>query len=215
MNVNLAAAWRGHLKGLFKMLINTRYVENSRPYLGPELRPHFLLTQLQMKGSALAAWVGPCDVKTEHLVDWEDRLANDSIKAEKMIHFLGEFFGITLREGVFLQRLLMSIMREVLTDFLRDEVRISAAGLLNSLRRDGDDLFLLERKLSVSIVTASPVSVLLHAGINVDPSGAPVPAIGLDELKIDAARFAKEVLKRFENEWQSIEWACTKVRPVV
>lgn len=203
------------------MPITTQFVESPlRPYYGPELRPHFLLTQLKLQGSALAAWVGPCEVKTDHLVDWEDRLAEDSIRAEKMIHFLGEFFGITLREGVFLQRLLMSIMGEV----LRDELRISTAAAsapdlrvraLASLRRDGDDLFLLERKLSVSIVTASPVSVLLHAGINVDPTGAPVPAIGLDELQIDVARFTKEVLKRFENEWKSIEWACTKVRPVV
>lgn len=207
------------------MPITTQFSENPiRPYHGPELRPHFLLTQMKLQGSALAAWVGPCDVKTEHLVDWEDRLANDSICAEKMIHFLGEFFGITLREGVFLQRLLMSIMGEVLREHLQHELRISTApagpeGLqaraLASLRRDGDDLFLLDRKLSVSIVTASPVSVLLHAGINVDPAGAPVPAIGLDELQIDVVRFTKEVLKRFENEWLSVEWACTKVRPVV
>lgn len=205
------------------MAIKTLFLESPlRPYNGPELRPHFLLTQLQLQGSALAAWVGPCDVKTEHLVDWEDRLANDSIRAEKMIHFLGEFFGVTLREGVFIQRLLMAIMGEILRDELR--ISIAAAGspglqvherALATLRRDGDDLFLLERKLSVSIVTASPVSVLLHAGINVDPSGAPVPAIGLDELQIDVTRFTKEVLKRFENEWESMEWACTKVRPVM
>ena len=40
--------------------------------------------------------------------------------------------------------------------------------------RKGDDLFLGEGKLSVSIATASPVSTLIHLGVNEDASGAPV-----------------------------------------
>ena len=70
-------------------------------------------------------------------------------------------------------------------------------------------------KLSVSIVTATPVSVLMHVGINIDPAGAPVPAIGLAELGLDSAGIVNSFSERFLKEWNDMKWACTKVRPMV
>lgn len=182
--------------------------KKPRPYTGVELRPHFLLTEMGLRGSALGAFIGPCSVKTEHLVDWEDRLANDRIEAKQMIHFIGEFFGASLREGVLRQRLLMATMGQALNEEL---IRL---GRPERVLRDGDDLFVAQRKLSVSIVTASPVSQLLHSGINIDPAGAPVPAIGLAELGVDPVDWTERVLRIFAEEWDSVEWACAKVRPV-
>lgn len=183
------------------MSLNVQFIDQVLPYYGPELRPHFLLTQFGLKGSAVGAWIGPCHVKTEDLVDWEDRLVNDHIRSESMIHFVGEFFGAGLREGVWIQRLLVSIVGE--------ELRKHGA------TRQGDDLFIQGKKLSVSIVTASPVSLLLHLGINIDATGAPVAAIGLKDLGVDAKELTLKVISRFQEEWQSVEWACAKVRPVV
>ena len=187
------------------MRLATHFHPEPLAYTGPELRPHFLLTRFGLKGSALGAFIGPCRVATEHLVDWEDRLASDRIEAARMVHFLGEFFGAGLREGVLSQRLLMSTMAETLSS--------------HGIWRDGDDLFVgrgpAARKLSVSIVTASPVSVLLHAGINIDPAGAPVPAIGLAELGVLPEPWILDILKRFSTELESLEWACAKVRPVL
>lgn len=188
-------------------IVKTFVDPKPRPYHGPELRPHFILSQYKIEGSAVVAFRGPCDVKTDHLVDWEDRLANDSIKAKEMIHFLGEFFGITLKEGIWIQRLLVSESASILSSM--------GAKVL----RDGDDLFVNEKKLSVSIVTASPVSVLLHLGINVDAEGAPstVQAIGLKEfLKTEQiVKFVDLLLGRFQEEYSSVERASVKVRPVI
>jgi len=195
-------------------VIATTFFPEPLPYTGQELRPHFLLTRFGLKGPALGAFIGPCRVDTEHLVDWEDRLANDRIEARAMVHFLGEFFGATLREGVVLQRLLMAIMAETLNE------RMAAKGRI--VLRRGDDLFFEDKKLSVSIVTASPVSLLLHSGVNIDPTGAPVPAVGLPALGVEglegpegARDWAQAVLARFASETESMEWACAKVRPVV
>jgi uncharacterized protein len=185
--------------------LKTHIDSKERSYLGPELRPHFILSQYKIEGTAIVAFRGPCDVKTANLVDWEDRLANDSIKAKEMVHFLGEFFGITLREGVWIQRLIVS-------DFTTE---LNALGV--KATRSGDDIFIDGKKLSVSIVTASPVSVLLHLGINVDAKGAPVKAIGLQDIlsekQID--KLVERVLKNFQSEFKSVERATVKVRPVI
>jgi hypothetical protein len=179
--------------------------EERIPYHGPELRPHFILSRFRIEGSALVAFRGPCEVMTEHLVDWEDRLQNDCIRAAEMVHILGEFFGITLKEGIWIQRLLVS---EILAMLL-------ARGICAS--RSGDDLFVSGKKLSVSIVTVSPVSVLLHLGINIDPTGAPVEAIGLSELLPagEIPAWMDRILSRFQDEYKSVERAAVKVRPVV
>jgi hypothetical protein len=189
--------------------LSTQFSKVERPYTGPELRPHFLLTEMGLRGSSIGAFIGPCSVKTEHLVDWEDRLAQDRIEARWMVHFIGEFFGMGLREGVFVQRLFMATLGELVNEHL---LKAGRAGDL--VRREGDDLFAGNRKLSVSIVTASPVSLLLHAGINIDPEGAPVPAIGLQELGVRPEEWVPEALTRFAREWESVDWATSKVRPV-
>lgn len=188
--------------------------ERDREYTGRELRPHFLLTQMGLEGSGLGVFFGPCFVATGELVDYEDSLAGDHIKAARMLHVIGEFFGLSLHQGVLIQRLSMAIFAEILRD----------RGVVVSRR--GDDLFIDERKYSVSIVTASPVSVLLHIGINVDASGAPVAAGGLKDLTapgistgngvvINEREFAREWCERLSREWASIAHAVTKVRPVI
>jgi hypothetical protein len=180
-----------------------------RPYTGVELRPHFLLSELGIRGSAIAVFTGPCHVQTDHLVDWEDKLAHDRIDAKEMIHFVGEFFGMSLNEGVLTQRFFMATLLEVCNEELQ---RLEKGALLN---RTGDDLWVGDRKLSVSIVTATPVSVLMHVGINIDPKGAPVPAVGLAEIGVDPARIVSSFSERFMKEWNDMKWACTKVRPMV
>lgn len=192
--------------------MNTLWISTPLKYTGPELRPHFILQKTRLEGSSLIAFVGECDVKTEHLVDWEDKLQNDFIRARKMLHFLGEFFGITLAEGVWIQRLLVA----------RCHVQLRELG--HEVERDGDDLFWTSgpgaerRKLSVSIVTASPVSVLLHLGINLDAEGAPVQAAGLYDLGFSDAQvqsWAELMMSQFAEEYRSVLRACVKVRPVV
>ena len=194
------------------MTFQTFFYPKEHTYHGPELSPHFILSRFKVEGSCLAAFHGPCMVNTDDLVDWEDRLQGDHIAAKKMIHFLGEFFGITLKEGVWIQRLIVSELNSYLLN----------AGV--KVRRSGDDLYVehasadapaSQKKLSVSIVTASPVSVLLHLGINIDSEGAPVNAIGLNDLKIDPMKLTDFILHWFKEEFVSVERACVKVRPVI
>jgi hypothetical protein len=177
------------------------------PYTGRELRPHWGLERTGVYGSLLTAFIGPCEVKTDALVDMEDRLASDFIRAESMLHVIGEFFGTTLEAGVLYQRLLISWAERLLRE----------AGL--NVERRGDDLMVNgDKKLSVSIATSTPVSVLIHWGINIDASGAPVKASDLGEVgwqKAEVLSFAKKLLTHYIAELEDIRLAQCKVRPVV
>ena len=183
------------------MLIETRFLGEEIDYDGRQLRSHFIRECTGLGIDGLIAFIGRCDVRGEALVDLEDSERGDSIRAARMLHFIGEHFSIGLREGNLRLRQLVGTAREILEE--------SIAGI--QVRRDGDDLYTLERKLSVAICTNSTVSVVFHLGINIDPSGAPVPAVGLEELGVEPEGFARALLDRYSTECRSIELALRKV----
>lgn len=188
----------------------TQILPGEIPYYGQELRPHWIAERTQRFGSSLVAFVGPCSVPTESLVDLEDRFVGDSIRARSMLHFLGEFFEDSLALTITRQRLLVALFGER----LNRRLALMQAGLVE---REGDDLFAFrdgrKQKLSVSIVTASPVSTLLHFGVNIDATGAPVDAIGLQNLGIPPLEVAAEVLSAWAEEMQGESLARAKVLP--
>ena len=150
------------------------------------------------------AFVGEVDVKLTEMVDIEDVINNEPIYSKYMLSFISEQFGIGLTEGVFRQRLLMCVIKELLEE----------KGIF--VVRNGDDLMIKGGKLSVSIATKSITSVLIHTGLNILSEGAPVKAAGLQsELGItDIKEFALEVMKRYSEEIDDIILAGTKVRGV-
>ncbi len=137
------------------------------------------------------------------MVDIEDVINEEPIYSKNMLSFIVEHFNIGLVEGIFRQRLLITIIKEVLESVSRLPFTVS---------RRGDDLFVDNKKLSVSIATKSLTSVLIHVGINIDPTGAPVEAIGLNSLNIaNINDFANEVMVKYSQEIDDIILASTKV----
>ncbi len=138
------------------------------------------------------------------MVDIEDVINNEPIYSKYMLSFITEQFNVELVEGVFRQRLLMCCIKEAL----------EKRGFV--VRRSGDDLFVNDRKLSVSIATKSMTSVLIHTGVNILSDGAPIPVSGLkSDLDIDDIKeFALEVMKNYSEELEDIVLASTKVRGV-
>ncbi len=185
-------------------LLGTALLEERIDYTGLELRSHFVRERTGIETDGLVAFIGGCSVEGDALVDLEDSEAGDFIAAERMLHFIGEHFAVGQREGNLRLRLLVAIVRELIEE--------SAAG--TGIERKGDDIFVGGRKLTVAISTVSPVSSLMHLGVNIDPAGAPVAAVGLAELGIDPIDLAGRVLKRYGAECRSIELALRKVRGV-
>jgi hypothetical protein len=172
------------------------------PYTGRELRSGWVRGQTGLEGDAAAAFVGPCRVENEDLADLDDARAGEFIRAASMAHVIVEHPACDLETAVLRQRLLVCMLCEVLEE----------RGC--SVRRRGDDVFFDNRKLTVSIAAPGPGCALIHLGINVDPGGAPVPAVGLAEMDIDATGLLADLLERYRKEDESIRHATTKVREV-
>lgn len=179
------------------------FLENSIPYTGRELRPHFVRQEFGLKGDAIAIWHGPCEVRGSSLVDLEDRDAGDFIRAADMLHVVVERFHPDLVEAVLIQRLLTSIAADLVREM----------SPTHRVLRNGDDVMVDGGKLTVSIATISVVSSLIHLGINIDSAGAPVKTASLNELHIAPAAFAAELVNRFASEIEGIADALAKVAP--
>ncbi len=185
-------------------IIEVRYLGEGIDYTGAELRSHFVRERSQIAVDGVVSFVGGCEVDGRHLVDLEDVAEGNFIRARRMLHFIGEHFQCPLREGNVRLRLFSSILKETIESMSPGTV----------VKRRGDDLFINERKLTVAVATATPVSTVFHCGVNIDPVGAPVPAIGLPELGIEVKPFALEALQRYRLECEAIELALRKVRGV-
>lgn len=175
-----------------------------RGYDGSELRSHWIYETLGVRGDAVAAFVGPVEVRGDHLVDLEDRLDGLFIAGSDMLHFIVESFGADLDRAVLLQRLLVVLARE----------RLIEAGVSGTTRK-GDDIYVGEGKLSVSIATVSTVSCLIHLGLNVSNEGTPVKTAALGDFGIEPLEFARGLAKGFADEIESVARATTKVRGVL
>ncbi len=182
----------------------TKLIDEEIKYIGSQLQPHWIYKNFKMQGDAIVAFIGECEVKLTEMVDIEDVINNEPIYSKSMLSFITEQFNIDLVEGVFRQRLLICIIKELL----------EKRGIF--VVRNGDDLMIDGRKLSVSIATKSTTSILIHTGLNIDSEGAPVKASGLtSELGItDIKEFANEVMEAYAEELKDIELASTKVRGV-
>jgi hypothetical protein len=155
------------------------------------------------------AWIGACDVSFEHMVDGEDLLQQSPIRGARMLHFVMEIFGADLREMTARQRLFSALVGEVLREGLLGSAREALAA---QLRRSGDDLYVGEGKLSISIATVSPVSGLIHFAMNVTNEGTPVKTASLEDLGLDARVMADKILAAFAQEDDGLRQAQMKVR---
>lgn len=194
-----------------------RFLEREVDYTGAQLRRGWAGLQSGVGDrpeDVIVAFVGACDVAAEHMADLEDLRAGARIVARRMLHFIAEHFHRELPRAVWQQRTLAAIAAERLNARLGEQ----------RVRREGDDLFVGDRtcppkpcrrrKLTVSIAARSPRSALIHLGVNIDPAGAPVPAVGLEELGVEPEGLAREVMEAYAAEVAAAEYAVKKVRGV-
>lgn len=182
----------------------TNFIKEKTDYDGSQLSSLWAFKNFGLQGDSIVSFRGLCNVALDKMVDLADVLAEDHIYSEDMLNFIVEFFDMDLEKTVFKQRLLISILKENLEKKLN--LKIS---------RDGDDLYFENGKLTVSIATLSPVSSLIHTGINISSKNTPVKTAGLNDIGItNVESFAHEVMDAYKAELDSIKMARCKVRGV-
>ncbi len=186
--------------------MKTHWLEKPLKYDGTQLKHLWAYLNFGILGDSIVAFQGPCDISFEHMVDGEDLNAKAEIRGSHMLHFIIEKFDVSLFAMVAVQRLTTAIAKDLLQEM---------SPKAYELRREGDDLFLNEKKLSISIATLSNMSAMMHFALNISNNGTPVPTLSLEDLGVKPEAFAKHLMDKLSLEIQSILDATRKVRAVL
>jgi hypothetical protein len=182
--------------------MKTKYIEQTICYTGEQLRSNYAYTEFDIIGDSMIAFCGPCDVSPDYMVDLKDLKDRASIYSESMVHFIIEYHDMDLEKAVLRQLMLATIVCETLNH--------EQAGICT--RRCGSDLFHGDAKMSVSIATLTPLSSLIHFGINISSENTPVKTKGLKDFGIDPQEFARSVMKKYCEMQSGISIARCKVK---
>lgn len=168
------------------------FISQRINYNGSQIESLWAYKKFGIKGDSIVAFIGGCNIPFAKMVDEEDKCLKSKIYSRLMLHFIIEHFETGLERAILKQRLLAAIVKDVLG---------------KSIKRDGDDLYDGDAKLSISIATISPVSTKIHFGINIDSRGTPVKTKGLKDYRIEPKPFAVEVMRRYIAEMEGIKQA--------
>lgn len=184
-----------------------KWIKENIHYDGSQLQPLYAYLKHGVLGDSVISWLGSCDVQLEHMVDGEDALQNARICGAQMLHFIVEVFDRDLASMVLLQRVMASIVKDIV--FQNCKVLGKKPFI-----REGDDLYWGDRKFSISVASKSSVSSQLHFAVNVVNEGTPVKTCSLTDFKLESKKFAEQVMISLSEEWISVLRATRKVRPL-
>lgn len=182
------------------------FLEKNLTYEGHQLSSLWAFRNLGLQGDSIVSFRGPCRVELPEMVDMEDVRRKSPLYSRDMLHFIIEHFDLDLEKTIFRQRLFIAIIKDILE---------KETGL--RITRSGDDLYFSGGKLSVSIATLSPVSTLIHTGVNVSAEGVPVRAAGLKNLGVpeeNVQELARSICRAYVEETAAVRLARCKVRGV-
>lgn len=184
--------------------MNSLILTHPIKYDGSQIAPLWAYS-IGIKGDSIVIFHGPMDVTFENMKDFEDEKAGRTIKGDDLIHFIVERFDspASMRLAYYMQRLLIVCVRDTL-----EKYKIKTT-------RNGDDLFVDDRKLTVSIASAGVTSEKIHCGINITTQGTPrdIRTAALLDLGIeDWKAFAEEIAEIFIREIDDIEGDIVKTR---
>ena len=156
------------------MTITHKHVDEIFEYDGSQINPSWAFQEFGIYGSSIVTWIGPVNITPDNLKDFAD--VGLEINSNYMVNFICEFFDqqpTNMRVAYLRQRLLVMIFREILTEFGVES------------KREGDDIFVNNGKLSISIASVSLSSAKIHFALNLEDKGTPgdVETIGLFDIR--------------------------------
>ncbi|MCE8423852.1 MAG: DUF366 family protein [Candidatus Methanoperedens sp.] len=173
-------------------------------YDGSQIDPLWAYA-MGIRGDSVVIFHGQMDVTFENMKDFEDEKAGKSIRGDDLVHIIVERFDspASIRLAYYMQRLLIVCVKDVLLEY----------GIRTT--RNGDDLFVDDGKLTVSIASAGVTSEKIHCGINITRKGTPpdIKTAALMDMGIkDWKQVAKDISEAFIKEIEDIEGDIVKTR---
>ena len=156
------------------MEITHKHLKEIFEYDGSQINPSWAFQEFGIYGSSIVTWIGPVNILPDNLKDFAD--VGLEIKSSNMVNFICEFFDQqppNMRIAYLRQRILVMIFCEILS---QKNIR---------LQRNGDDVYVNNRKLSISIASVSLSSLKIHFAFNLTDEGTPgdVDTIGLFDIE--------------------------------
>ncbi len=182
---------------------NYSFIEKNILYDGSQLRSFFCEEVSGIRGNAIISFIGPAKVK-EHMVDIEDKKNREFIFSDNMLHFIIEIFDKDLLKAILLKRLFLSII----SDEINKKIKVKRL-----IRRE-NGIYDGKKKLTVAVATCSPVSCLIHIGLNIVKTGTPIRVACLNDYKINPEKFSLKLMKLFADEFKSVLHSPKKVKSV-
>ena len=194
------------------MTITHKHIDDIFEYDGSQINPSWAFQEFGIYGSSVITWIGPVNITPDNLKDFAD--VGLEIKSDYMVNFICEFFDQqppNMRIAYLRQRLLVMIFRELLGEY----------GVKTT--REGDDIFVDGRKLSISIASVSLSSAKIHFALNLEDKGTPgdVDTIGIYDIEADNGQvftednlldLIYECANRFIDELETIEKDISKTK---
>ncbi len=182
----------------------SKILSEKMKYDGSQIAPLWAYS-IGIKGDSIVFFHGSMDVTFDNMKDLEDRKAGKTIQGGDLIHIIVERFNspASMRLAYYMQRLLIVCISDIL---MRHGIRTT---------RSGDDLFVGDGKLTVSIATAGVTSEKIHCGINITTKGTPVDVktASLEDTGITGwKKLAQEIAETYLNEIEDIEGDIVKTR---
>lgn len=182
-------------------------VKDRLDYTGEQIKPLWAFRELGIQGDSIVIFRGAMKVRRDELIDIEDFLREKNeefpITSDDSINLVIEHFDAgDLRLTYHRQRLLIDIAKEKIEKF-------------GKITKRGSDLYNDDKKLTVSIATASVSSGKIHLGINITDKGTPdyVNAAGLLDLGVpNPLKLAEGIAVEYAGELKNIEDDITKSR---
>ncbi len=193
----------GSFKNEKGIIMISKILPDPIKYDGSQIAPLWAYS-MGIKGDSIVCFHGTMDVTFENMKDLEDEKAGKTIKGDDLLHIIVERFDspASMRLSYHMQRLLIVCIKEVLEKH----------GIKTT--RNGDDLFIDDRKLTVSIASAGVASEKIHCGINITTKGTPrdVKTAALLDFGLDWKPIAQEISETFLHEIEDIEGDITKTK---
>jgi uncharacterized protein len=174
-------------------------IEEPLFYDGSQIDPLWAYKELGVLGDSIVVFRGAMNVSLSKMKDFEDIRGEMEIKGDDVIHLVVEKFDTpgNILTSYLLQRLLIVSAQSVLELYGVETAR------------SGDDLYVIDDKLTVSIATASIASEKIHLGINVTTSGTPkdVSVTSLTSFGVESDEclsIGREIAEMFSREIMDI-----------